>query len=340
MDSLSQLALGAAVGVAVMGRRTAVWKAALWGGVCGTLPDLDAFIDQGDAVRNMVLHRAESHALFWQTLAAPVIAAGIAALHGGRALFPRWALAVWLVLVTHALLDAMTVYGTQLALPFSDHPYGVGSIFIIDPLYTLPLLVGVVAAMCWRANDRALRWNRTGLVLSSVYLAWGVVAQWHVTGIARTALAAQGIVAQQLLVVPAPFNSVLWRVVATTGDSYHEGFRSLLDRGAGMHFDRFDRGAGLYTPLAAHEPVARVAAFSGGLYAMAEDQGRVRISDLRMGQQPHYSFAFVVAQRAADGVTLQPLSAPVAVGSRPPDIGATLRWIGRRALGEPLPPPR
>ena len=49
---------------------------------------------------------------------------------------------MWLALVTHPLLDAMTVYGTQLALPFSDHPFGVGSIFIIDPLYTLPLLAG------------------------------------------------------------------------------------------------------------------------------------------------------------------------------------------------------
>jgi membrane-bound metal-dependent hydrolase YbcI (DUF457 family) len=38
------------------------------------------------------------------------------------------------VLVTHPLLDAMTVYGTQLALPFTNHPYAVGSIFIIDSL--------------------------------------------------------------------------------------------------------------------------------------------------------------------------------------------------------------
>ena len=35
MDSLSQFALGAGVGVAVMGRRTRVWKAALWGGLWG-----------------------------------------------------------------------------------------------------------------------------------------------------------------------------------------------------------------------------------------------------------------------------------------------------------------
>ncbi len=50
MDSLTQIALGAAVGVAVMGRRTAVWKAALWGGIAGTLPDLDVLIDLCDRV--------------------------------------------------------------------------------------------------------------------------------------------------------------------------------------------------------------------------------------------------------------------------------------------------
>eukprot|EP01031_Cornospumella_fuschlensis_P006459 gene6459-8028_t len=66
--------LGAAVGIAVMGRRTAVWKAALWGGLCGTLPDLDAFIDHGDALLHMTRHRAESLALFVLTLAAPVLA--------------------------------------------------------------------------------------------------------------------------------------------------------------------------------------------------------------------------------------------------------------------------
>lgn len=42
MDSVTQILLGASVGVAVMGRRTAVWKSALWGGVAGLLPDLRA----------------------------------------------------------------------------------------------------------------------------------------------------------------------------------------------------------------------------------------------------------------------------------------------------------
>ena len=68
MDSLSQFALGGAVGVAVMGRRSAVWKAAMWGAMTATLPDLDPFIDHGDPISNMTLHRADSHALFWLSL--------------------------------------------------------------------------------------------------------------------------------------------------------------------------------------------------------------------------------------------------------------------------------
>ncbi len=61
MDSVSQLALGAAVGVAVMGRRTAVWKAARGARWAERCPTSTCLIDHGDPIRNMVLHRAETH---------------------------------------------------------------------------------------------------------------------------------------------------------------------------------------------------------------------------------------------------------------------------------------
>jgi inner membrane protein len=104
----------------------------------------------------------------------------------------RWWLALWLALVTHPLLDAMTVYGTQLALPFSARPFGLGSVFIIDPLYTLPLLAGLGVTL---ASQRQ-RANAIGLALSTVYLGWGVIAQAHVERIAREALATQGLAAE------------------------------------------------------------------------------------------------------------------------------------------------
>lgn len=102
MDSATQLILGAAVNVA------------------GTLHDLDVFIAHGDPVLNMVLHRAESHVLFWLTLFSLPLSWLVARVQEGEwAQWRRWWHALWLALVTHPLLDAFAVYGTQLLLPSS-----------------------------------------------------------------------------------------------------------------------------------------------------------------------------------------------------------------------------
>lgn len=308
----------------------------MWGAVAGTLPDLDVLIQHGDPIRNMVLHRAETHAPFWLTLFSFPFAAAIARLHGEWALWRRWWLAIWLVLVTHPLLDAMTVYGTQLALPFSNHPFGVGSVFIIDPLYTLPLLAGAGWALVTRGNTRGLAANAAGLVLSTLYLSWGFAAQQHVDGIARTSLAAQGIAAERVLVVPTPFNSALWRVLAMSDDHYHEGFYSLLDAEPRIQFDRFPSGADLKPELQEVDGVTRLAAFSKGFFKFKQDGPRVLMSDLRMGQEPNYIFTFAVAERHSASV---PLAIPEKVGAFI-DIERVLPWIWKRALGEPLTPPR
>ena len=336
MDSLSQIALGAAVAMATMGRRTAVWKAALWGAVAGTLPDLDVLIDHGNPVHNMVLHRAESHALFWLTLFSLPMAAAVARLQGEGALWRRWWAAIWLALVTHPLLDAMTVYGTQLALPFSNHAFGVGSVFIVDPLYTLPLLAGTGWALARRGSRRGLAANVVGLVLSTAYLGWGVVAQQQVEHVARQSLAAQGINAERLLVTPTAFNTLLWRVVAVDGEHFHEGFYSLLDAEPRLVFDRFERGAALAKELQGLDAVQRIVAFSKGFYKLQQAGDRVLISDLRMGQEPSYIFSFDVARRQSLAVAVVP---PIQIGARL-DLARGLPWLWRRALGEPLPPPR
>ena len=332
MDSLSQIALGAAVGVAVMGRRTALWKSAAWGAVAGTLPDLDVFIDHGDAIANMVLHRAETHALFWLTLFSLPFAAAVARLHGEWALWKRWWLAIGLALVTHPLLDAMTVYGTQLALPFTNHPFGVGSVFIIDPLYTLPLLVGTGITL---ATTR-LRANTLGLVLSTAYLAWGFGAQQHVERVARDALTRQGIVAERVLVTPSAFNTIAWRVVVMQREHYFEGFYSLLDEGRAIAFDRFERGASLEAEVSGIAGYQRIRDFSRGFYALRQQGKRVLITDLRMGQEPAYTFSFAIAERASP---TQALPVPEQVGTRP-DLGKFMPWLWQRIGGNPLPPPR
>ncbi len=324
MDSLTQITLGAAVGVAVMGRRTAVWKAALWGGIAGTLPDLDVVIDYGNDVLNMVRHRGESHSFFYLTLLSPLLAWLVSRIHGEAANFKWWWLALWLVLITHPLLDAMTIYGTQLLMPFSNHPFGVGSLFIIDPAYTVPLIVGVVAALRLK-NLRGLRWNAAALVLSTLYLGWSVVAQQHVERIARASLQAEGLSPQALLVTPSPFNTVLWRMVATTPDQYFEGFYSLLDATPTVRWTAHPRGADLLQQHRSNDSVQRIAAFTKGLFSLQRVDGRLLLTDLRMGQEPAYVFRFDVGT--------QP---PVQLSARP-DLRRGLPWLWDRIRGIDAP---
>ncbi len=326
MDSLSQIALGSAVSIAVMGRKTSPWKAALVGAICGTLPDLDVFIDRGDAIRNMTMHRTESHALFYLTLVTPIIAWIVAKLSKERQLYSRWVVAVWLALITHPLLDVMTVYGTQLGLPFTDYPFGVGSIFIIDPLYTLPLIVGVCVAV-FTTRAKRLQWNIAGLALSTAYLAWSFVAQQHVKDIAKESLARDGVTVERMLVTPLPFNTIGWRIVVINQHQYGEGFYSLLDQERVVPFNWFNNGDTIYQAVRDNKNIERIAWFSHGFFKIQSNSSIVTISDLRMGQDPYYTFTFAVAEQLNG--TLVPIK-PRSVALRP-NVSESLKAVWDRS---------
>ncbi|WP_347329892.1 metal-dependent hydrolase [Marinimicrobium locisalis] len=330
MDSLTQMALGASVGVATMGKRVPVWRSALAGAFFGTLPDLDSFIDYGDPIRNVTYHRGATHSLLYLSLLSPIFAWLVTRWSpaGG---FRRWWLALWLILITHVLLDSMTVYGTQLGQPFTDYPFGVASLFIIDPLYTLPLLAGLAFAFLGHR-----RVNRAALALTTGYLLWSVGAQAYVTSRVEQQLAQGDWSAQAVLVSPTPFNTVLWRVLVMTPEHYYEGFYALADGNRTVSFDRFDRHPDLREALADNWGVQRMAWFSKGFFKLEAMEGRVRVTDLRMGQEPYYSFNFVVAERTENG--FRPITPELEMER--PDIAASLRWLWSRAQGNLLPPPR
>ena len=236
MDSLTQIVLGGAVAAAIAppGHRRA---ALLAGAGLGTLPDLDGLLllpFTRDPVTLMTVHRSFSHSL----LVLPLLGGLIWWLflrygHGRVAQSPRrWFWAIELALLTHPLLDAFTVYGTQLWWPFHPHPAMWSSVFIIDPAYTLWLLLACAVAWFARARPLAQRALVAGLALSSVYLGWSLLAKQRVDREADRALAAMGLGDAPRFSVPMPLNTLLWRVVAMTPNGYVIGERSLVaDRG-------------------------------------------------------------------------------------------------------------
>ncbi len=204
MDSITQAVLGASVQGALLGR----WqgrKALLYGALLGTVPDLDVVIDYGDAVAEMTYHRGFSHSLFVLTALAALLTWLARRLrpdprYSGRRLF----LTLWLVLITHVLLDAFTSYGTQLFWPLPTPPVAWSTVFIIDPLYTLPLLFAVLVGAIAGLKGRVGRWPAIALGLSSAYLAFTVAGKQMAEQRVAEALASSGIKAEAVFSGPTP----------------------------------------------------------------------------------------------------------------------------------------
>ena len=297
MDSLTQAVLGASIAgaCAPRGQRR---KALLAGAALGTLPDLDVLIDFGGAVENFTYHRGFSHSLFVLAPASLLIWWALKLAWAPVKAAPgRWLAAISLTLLTHPLLDAHTAYGTQLFWPLTVPPTSWATLFIIDPLYTLPLLTGTLLAAFLPARPMSDTGLRAGLALSTLYLAWSWTAQGIVARHADTVLAEAGIDNAPVFITPTPFNTMLWRVVVQTGDGYLEGFDSLLVDEPDLEFQSHSSDTRALAAAGEIWAVGRLRWFARDFIKAEVDDGRLVISDLRMGQEPHYVFRHVVAAR-------------------------------------------
>ncbi len=335
MDSLTHIALGAAIGESVLGRKVGR-RAAAWGAVIAIVPDVDVVLALADPVVNFTYHRSMTHSLLFTFVAAPVFAWLIHRFHADAgARFRDWWLLCLLVLVTHALLDALTVYGTQLFWPFDLPPTMVSSIFIVDPAFTLPLLAGLGTTLYLAGRRETRPWlpNAVGLTLAASYLLWGLWSKHDVERFTQAALEAQGIEYNQILTVPTPGNSLLWRILVMSDDAYYEGFRSRFDRGRELSLTRTGRDLSPLEGIEDHWPVARLRWFIRGFYTVTVEEGFVVIPDLRMGHEPNYVFAFRVARDS------NPHPIPIDAEQLPMDFQlGELGWVWRRIWDETLPP--
>lgn len=295
MDSITQIALGASVSAAV-GLKPFGRKVLLTGAFLGTLPDLDVFVDYGHAIDNYTSHRGFSHSLFVLTALSLLLYALFLKL---KPQYSEHKLALFLViflpLITHPLLDTFTTYGTQLLWPMTSPPISWYSIFIIDPIYTLPLLISMLWLGFSRNSQRWLKLNKLALLFSCVYLAWGQISQAVITHRAQ-----QDIITDNgsILVMPTPFNSVYWRVISYQQDSYHEAFTHIADDKP-LQWVSYPTNRELAENVDAQH-LARLEWFSHGWLAFNEIQGQLRIADLRLGLAGYHHFSFDVAQRVKD----------------------------------------
>ena len=297
MDTVTQALLGGAVGYMVAGKK-APRKAVLWGAAIAVLPDLDIFIPHETDLASMTLHRSWTHSWFVQTAIAPLLAMLFHRFDRNKTFsYLTWFLLTWLALTTHSALDGLTVYGTQLFWPLMPSPVSGGSVFIIDPTYSIPLLIGILAVLLSPDKPFSHKLMRYTFGFSCLYLTWGVFAQQWVEHEAETDFKEQGIEIDHMQVSATAFNTILWRVVAVNDAHYYEGFHSLLEGNQPIILKTYPRGAELIDKVDHYPSYKRINWFTRGLFKLELQSNQVIVSDLRMGMEPSYFFRFQIAEK-------------------------------------------
>ena len=151
MDLLTQGLIGSAVAQSFSESKVQS-RAALYGAIAGMAPDLDALISSStDPLLNLDYHRHFSHSLAFIPVGASLVALLIWLISRRRFDFREIWMACILGYGTHGLLDACTSYGTHLYWPFALDRISWNLVSIIDPLFSLPLLVLTVWGV-WRSR--------------------------------------------------------------------------------------------------------------------------------------------------------------------------------------------
>jgi len=299
MDSITQAALGAAVGEAILGKRLGR-KGAIAGAIVATIPDLDVLITPlfNDFDR-ISIHRGYSHSIMFCIVGAFLVAYIMNRIKWTKAAsyWKLWFFA-FSALFTHVLLDAFTSYGTQLLLPFTNWRVSLDSISIIDPVYTIPLIIGTVASiMLYKSKEkrRGLP-NTLGLIVSSLYLVFTLANKQHVQGVMADQLQEQKTPFYQMLTVPVSVGNMEWYGVVKDDSLLYIGKYSILKKNK-IDFTAFPINEHLLNEMNP-EVANRLKWFAQDFYTVAEYEGKIRMYNMQCDMQGVRHFGDYVAPTA------------------------------------------
>jgi len=285
MDSITQASLGAIVAYAAWNKEMKNWSFA-WGAFLGTLPDLDVFFKPlFNQVDYLYLHRGESHSIFFTIIFTFILAYLIKKRYKDKLSYRKLSLGVFLVLSTHILIDYFTIYGTQLLSPISRYGFAHGNFFIIDPFFTIPILIAIILIGIFPQRFGKKTLNIT-LSVISFYTIYSLLAHSYVDTIFTTKLKEKGIKIEDSFTCATPFNTILWRNVAKVEDGFYISYYSLFanNKNEELFFEFVPQNKKLLQPFTNQENVKALQWFSKEFYILREIDGKLILSDLRFGE--------------------------------------------------------
>ena len=216
MDPISQGTVGAAFAQSTA-NKTNIIKIGIIGFLAGLAPDLDVFIRSStDPILSLEYHRQFTHSLFFIPFGALIVTLVIFPLVKKSLSLKTVYVASFFGYTTHGFLDACTSYGTLLFWPFSNERVTWNNISVVDPIFTIPVLVLVAAAIITRKplfSFFAIGWM-------TFYLLLGFVQYERAFLVANDIAHSRGHNPERLTLKPSFGNLILWKSIY----QYEENF--------------------------------------------------------------------------------------------------------------------
>ena len=296
MDSLTQIVLGIATAELVAGKKLQN-KTFLYGAVLGTIPDLDIIVGKFMSdVNGVAIHRGLSHSILFFLFLSPIFGWVISKIEKNSISFKSTSLLAFWCLATHVFLDIFTSWGTQILWPL-DYRFALKTIFVIDPLYTIPLFISLI--FIWRNKEFLVRrkYLIRGLVISSSYLLLTCFLKLFAVHKFEKALQNQKLNYQEIIVKPTAFNCILWNANISTSKGYYLADYSLFDSQP-IRFTFYPKNLKLEEKLVNSYDFQQLKKISEGWYLVSEQNNCLFFNDLRFGllndnpENPQFAFSY------------------------------------------------
>jgi inner membrane protein len=182
-------------------------------------------------------------------------------------------------------MDACTSYGTGWFEPFSHARVSFNTLFILDPFFMLPILVGSIILLILKStSDKRLKISKLALSISFIYLAITVMIKLYVNNTIAKDLAAQKIPHTDFMVTPTPLNNLLWYVVTKDSGDCRVSYYSVFDKKSDLDYYAIPKNDSLLTPYKSSGEVQKLLVFSKYYYSVNKTDSSILFNDLRFGQ--------------------------------------------------------
>jgi inner membrane protein len=225
MDPLTQGTIGAVLPQALSKKNLGI--VALLGFLSGMAPDLDIFIRSStDPLLSLEYHRQFTHSLVFIPFGGLICALFLFVVF--KKISPFNFKKTWLYCTlgygTHGLIDACTSYGTLLFWPFSDIRIAWNNISIIDPLFTIPLILLIALATIKKKNV----YSKIALGWAVIYLMIGMYLHNVAINVGKEIAEQRGHTITRIKAKPSFGNLILWKTIYETDNQFYVDATNLL----------------------------------------------------------------------------------------------------------------